>query len=77
MLLNFVCTAITKGARHDSPIDLLKFLINSKEEFPDLFHDPNVVLGTFPDLPYLIYAALKFKEQLCWESFHTLRSFLV
>lgn len=77
VFMNFPCTAISKGARHDSPIDLLKFLVKSKEEYPYLFCEPSVVLETYPDLPFLIYSALKFKEQMAWETFNNLRPFLV
>lgn len=77
VFMNLPCTAISKGARHDSPIDLLKFLVKSQVEYPYLYCEPSVVLSTYPDLPCLIYNALKFKEQVSWDTFHSIRSFLV
>ncbi len=78
MFMNFPCTAISKGARADSPIDLLKFLVASRDEYPYLFcEQTSVVLETYPDLPFLIYSALKFKEQVSWKTFPHLRGYLV
>lgn len=77
VFMNFPCTAISKGARSDSPVDLLKFLVASREDYPYLFCEQSVVIETYPDLPFLIYSALKYKEQMSWETFPHLRSFLV
>ncbi|KAJ6644370.1 putative serine/threonine-protein kinase PBL28 [Pseudolycoriella hygida] len=75
--INLPCDAIPKEAQPDSPIDLVKFLVKSHNENEDLFCEQGAVFETYSELPFLIYTALKLKEQMIWEIFPDLRAFLV
>lgn len=57
--VHFPGIEIPYGVWTDSALGLLKFLNKCKNDNPALFNQPGWVLKAYPELPLLIYNALK------------------
>lgn len=73
-----VILSSTDGAEWSTSVfDLMKYLYTLKNNSPEIFNQPNLILNTYPNLSVLIYKCIKESNLLQFEEFKIFTPFFL